>query len=224
MSSGNLVSVNGKFHTQNGAAPLNSCGVSSSEKGIFVALSVLANSPERMNIWHLHAPGDGTTEYLYFKNIIDVRTCALNEGSLRNAVRLTGTNGELYVLECKNPAQAQAFADNLSNIAKESLEANRGTAEGLQLFRRDPAAPSADTAADHVTIPDAGSSAKVTDRKGGFLRILGIVMQTIGYLVLVAMAGALFSDTGNTDWTGAGICLIAMIALIIGGNVLVKKN
>lgn len=61
-------------------------------------------------------------------------------------------------------------------------------------------------------------------RSKKFLRILGIVMQTIGYLLLLGVAGAFMNDGGNTDWTGIGFGLAALVALIIVGTILTKKN
>lgn len=67
MSSRDLYSTNGKFYTLNGAAPLYSYGISSAEKGISIAFSGSADSPERINLWYVRAPGDSTTDSLYFR-------------------------------------------------------------------------------------------------------------------------------------------------------------
>ncbi|NLI52884.1 MAG: hypothetical protein GX417_01010 [Clostridiales bacterium] len=215
MSAKNLFSTSGKYYTQNGAATLNSCGISSAGKGVTIAFSGLADSPERMNLWYLRAPGESATDYLYFKDIVDIRTCAINQGAAQKAVRLTGKNGELYILEVKTPALARDLADKLNAIGKEYLEANREFAEKLPLPEPDDA---------QVTVPTVEPAVSAGDRKKKALHVLGIVMQTIGYLLLAGLISAFFNDGGNTDWTGVGFGILALAALIIGGTVLTKKN
>ena len=215
VSSKNLYSTSAKFYTQNGAAQLHSCGISSAEKGIAVACSGSSDTPERMNLWYLRAPGESATEYLYFKDIVDIRTCALNEGAAQNTVRLTGKNGELYLLEIKTPALALDLANRLSAIAKEHLEANRALAKELQLPQPE-AVPAA--------MPQARPVLSAGERKKKALHILGIVLQTIGYLLLFAMFSAFISDQGNTDWSGVGLAALAAVVLVIVGNVLTKKK
>ena len=215
MSSRDLYSTNGKFYTLNGAAPLYSYGISSAEKGISIAFSGSADSPERINLWYVRAPGDSTTDSLYFKDIVDIRTCAINGGAAQNAIRLTGKNGELYILEVKSPILAQNLADKLNAIGKEHLAANRKLAGELQL---------PDPDAVQVTVPNADPAASAADRKKKAFHVLGIVMQTIGYLLLAGMVSAFLNDGGNTDWTGVWFGIIALAALIIGGTVLTKRN
>ncbi len=53
---------------------------------------------------------------------------------------------------------------------------------------------------------------------------MGIIMQAIGYLLLIGMASAFINDGGNTDWTRAGFGILALAALIIRGTILTKKN
>ena len=171
--------------------------------------------PERINLWYVRAPGDSTTDYLYFKDIVDIRTCAINGGAAQNAIRLTGKNGELYILEVKSPTLARDLADKLNAIGKEHLAANRELAEKLQLPEPD---------AVQVAIPNAEPAASAADRKKKALHVLGIVMQTIGYLLLAGMVSAFLNDGGNTDWTGVWFGIIALAALIIGGTVLTKRN
>ncbi len=65
---------------------------------------------------------------------------------------------------------------------------------------------------------------KDKNRKGKFLHILGIVMQTIGYLLLIGVASAFFGDGASTDWSGIGIGLVGLAALIVVGTILTKKN
>ena len=215
MSSRDLYSTNGKFYTLNGAAPLYSYGISSAEKGISIAFSGSADSPERINLWYVRAPGDSTTDSLYFKDIVDIRTCAINGGAAQNAIRLTGKNGELYILEVKSPILAQNLADKLNAIGKEHLAANRKLAGELQLPEPD---------AVQVTVPNAEPAACAADRKKKALHVLGIVLQTIGYLLLIGIVSAFLNDGGNTDWTGVWFGIIALAALIIGGTVLTKRN
>jgi hypothetical protein len=215
MGSNNLYSTSAKYYTQNGAPPLVSCGISSAEKGIAVACSGLADTPERMNLWYLRAPGESATEYLYFKDMVDIRTCALNEGAAQNAVRLTGVNGELYLLEIKTAVLAQKLADRLNTVAQEYLAANRERAQNLQLPER-------------VVIPTADPKTKteMTEemRKGKTLQILSLVLQTIGYLLLLMMFGALINDRGNTDFTGIGFAALAAVGCIVVGVALKKKS
>lgn len=215
MSSKNLYSTNGKFYTRNGAAARYSYGISSAEKWISISFSGSADLPERINLWYVRAPGDSATDYLYFKDIVDIRTCAINGGAAQNAIRLTGKNGELYILEVKSPILARDLADKLNAIGKEHLAANRELAEKLQLPEPD---------AVQVAIPNAEHAASAADRKKKAFHVLGIVMQTIGYLLLAGMVSAFLNDGGNTDWTGVWFGIIALAALIIGGTVLTKRN
>lgn len=60
--------------------------------------------------------------------------------------------------------------------------------------------------------------------KGKFLHILGIVMQTIGYLLLIGVVSAFLGDGGSTDWSGIGFGLVGLAALIVVGTILTKKN
>ena len=223
MSSKNLFSVTGKYYTQNGAATLYSCGINSAEKGITIAFSCAADKPEDINIWYLSAPGEGETERLYFKNLVDIRVCALNDSTVQNAVRLTGKKGELYILRLKTPAQAQDLANRMYEIGKAYLEANREFAEKLQLPEKSAEQGDCGAPVDKVVLAKANPAEKTKNREYGFQHILGVIMQGIGYLLLLGMAGAILNDSGNTDWSGVGIGIVAMIALIIGGTVLVKK-
>lgn len=215
MSSRDLYSTNGKFYTLNGAAPLYSYGISSAEKWVSIAFSGSADLPERINLWYVRAPGDSVTDYLYFKDIVDIRTCAINGGAAQNAIRLTGKNGELYILEVKSPTLARDLADKLNAIGKEHLAANRELAGELQLPEPD---------AVQVAVPNAEPAASAADRKKKALHVLGIVMQTIGYLLLIGIVSAFLNGGGNTDWTGVWFGIIALAALIIGGTVLTKRN
>ena len=215
MSSKNLYSTSAKYHTQNGAAQLVSCGISSAEKGVAVACSGSMDTPERMNLWYVRVPGESATEYLYFKDIVDIRTCALIEGAAQNAVRLTGKNGELYLLEIRTPALALDLANRLNAIAKEYLAANREFAEKLQLPELTILPPPS---------PKVKPVLSAAERKAKTMKILSIVSQTIGYLLLFAMFSALINDSGNTDWSGAGGAALAAIVLIIVGFVLKKKS
>jgi hypothetical protein len=211
----NLYSTSAKYYSQNGAAQLHLCGISSAEKRIAVACSGSADTPERMNLWYVRAPGDSATEYLYFKDIVDIRTCALNEGAAQNTVRLTGTNGELFLLEIKTPALALDLANRLNAIAKEYLAANRELAEKLQL-------------PELVVVPPTSPKVKpvlsAAERKTKTFQILSLVLQTIGYFLLALMFIAFLSDQGNTDWSGVGFAALAAVVLIVVGIVLKKKN
>ena len=224
MSSKNLFSVTGKYYTQNGAVTLYSCGISSANKGLTVCFSCTADAPESINIWYLRAPGESATDRIYFKNIVDIRTCALNDTTVQNAVRLTGKKGELHILQLKTPIQAQNLADTMREIGKVYLEANREFAENLQLPEKNIEQNTSATTADKVVIAKEDPAETTTNRKKNALHILGIVMQSIGYLLLIGLIGAFTSDGGNTDWSGVGIGIVAMIALIIGGTVLTKRN
>ena len=215
MNANNLFSTSGKYYTQNGASTLNSCGISSAGKGIVISISSLADSPERINLWYLRVPGESAMGYLYFTDIVDIRTCALNEGAAQNAVRLTGKNGELYILQVKTPVLAQNLADKLNEIGKEYLEANREFAGKLHLPEPDEA---------RVVVPTAEPALSAADRKKKVLHGLGIVMQTIGYLMLIGMIGTFMNGGGKTDWTGAEFGILALAVLIIGGIILTKKN
>lgn len=215
MGSNNLYSTSAKYYTQNGASPLQSCGISSAEKGVAVACSGSADTPERMNLWYVRAPGESATEYLYFKDMVDIRTCALNEGASQNTVRLTGVNGELYLLEIKTAALAQNLTDRLNAIAQEYMAANRERVQNLQL-------------PEVVPIPAAGPKAKAEMspemRKRNTLHALGVIFQTIGYLLLFMLFVALINDRGNTDFTGAGFAALAAVVSILVGIVLKKKS
>jgi hypothetical protein len=223
MGSNTLFSVSGKFYTLDGAASLLSCGSSSAKKGVSVAFSGLADAPDRMNIWYLRAPGDSATMDLHFRDIVDIRTCALNESAAQNAVRMTGKNGELYILEMKSSALSQNLANKLCAIGKEFLDANRDMAKQLS-FPEQGAQESSAAFAERVMVPTAAAAAAAPERKKKFLHVLGIVLQTIGYLLLFGMVGAFFNDSGHTDWTGAGVGLVALITLVVVGTVLTKKN
>ena len=120
-----LISVSGRYFTFNGAKTIESCGTDSTKKGVPVALSVLVNTPERIDLWYLRDVGVGETDHLHFSDIADIRTCALNEGTAANAVRLTDKQGGLSVLVTKNPAEAQKTAQRLTELAGPNLEANR---------------------------------------------------------------------------------------------------
>lgn len=217
MSSKTLLSLNGKLHTQNGAQAIHCCGASSDVKDAPVGFSVPADSPDHVNIWYLRSVGEGATEYLSLKSIADIRACSVNSDAVRNAVRLTGTNGELYVLRLKSQETALAAADTLRNLAGEYLQANREAAEKLGLTD-DP-----QESAVQVTQPQVDPAAKAAQRKHRFLHGLGITLQTIGYLFLIAMFGALANDNGSTNWDGAILGALAMAAFIAVGVTLTKK-
>ena len=219
MCAKSLFTANGKYFTQNGAPTLESCGISSAEKGIAVALSAMPDTPDRMNIWYLRAPGDSAMRYIYFRDLVDIRSCALLDGGAQQGVRLTGKNGELHVFDMKSPVMAQNLIQKLLPLAKDALEANRAIAQQLNLPQDDaPVILSATAQAEQ------NPAAKAAERKKNGLHILGIVMQGIGYLMLIGMIGSCINDNGGTDWSGAWIGFLVFIGLIIGGTVLTKKN
>lgn len=61
-------------------------------------------------------------------------------------------------------------------------------------------------------------------KKHGFLYVLGIIIQTIGYLLALGMFSSYISDTGNTDWTGAWLGVVGFIVFIAAGILLTKKS
>ena len=215
MSAKNLFTISGKYYTQHGAATLNSCGISSAEKGIAISFSGLSDSPERINLWYLRAPGESATDYIYLKDIVDIRTCAFNESTVQNAIRLTGKNGELYILQVKTPVLAHELSEKLNAIGKEYLEANRELAETLQLPEPD---------VTQIEVPTVKPALSAADRKKRTLHGLGIVLQTIGYFLLIGMVGTLVNDGSHADWTGVGFGILAMAVFIIGGIALTKRN
>jgi len=215
VSTKNLYHTSAKYHTQNGAAQLLSCEISSAEKGVAVACSGSADTPERMNLWYVRVPGESATEYLYFKDIVDIRTCALNEGAAQNTVRLTGTNGELYLLEIRTPALALDLANRLNAIAKEFLTANRELAEKLQL---------PELAAIPAASPKVKPVLSAAERKMKTLQNLGRILYTTGYVFLILLFITFIYDRGHTDWSGVEFGVLAGIILIIVGIVLKKKS
>ena len=215
MNANILYNATVKYYTKNGASTLDSCGVSSAGKGVTLAISGLADSPELIKLWYLRAPGESATGYIYLKDIVDIRTCALNDGAAQNAVRLTGKKGELHILLVKTPVLARDLADKLNAIGKEYLEANREFAEKLQLPEPEDA---------RMEVPTAEPALSPADRKKKALHGLGIVLQTIGYFLLIGMVGTLINGGSHTDWTGVGFGILAMAVFIIGGIVLTKKN
>ncbi len=219
MCAKSLFTANGKYFTQNGAPALQSCGISSADKGVAVALSAQPDTPERMNIWYLRAPGDSAMHYLYFRDLVDIRVCALLDGGAQQGVRLTGKNGELHVFDMKSPLMAQNLLQKLLPLAKGALEENRAIAQQLNLPQED-APVFLSVAAKEEQTPEK----KAAERKKNGLHILGIVLQGIGYLLLIGMIGACINDQGGTDWSGAWIGVLVFIGLIIGGTVLAKKN
>ena len=218
MGSKRLFTANGKYYTQNGAPMLQSCGISSAEKGVAVALSAMPDTPERMDIWYLRAPGDSAMHYLYFKDIVDIRTCALN-GGIQSAVRFTGKNGELHIFDMKTLVLAQNLVEKLRPLTRDALETNHSFAEQLNLKEQN-----ASDAVAQVTLPNVDPAVRAVERKKNGRHILGIILQAIGYLMLIGMIGSCINDRGNTDWSGAWIGFVVFIGLIIGGTVLTKKN
>ncbi len=210
-----LYSTSAKYYTQNGAAQLVSCGISSAEKGVAVACSGSIDTPERMNLWYVRVPGESATDYLYFKDIVDIRTCALSEGTAQNAVRLTGKNGELYVLEIKTPALALDLANRLNAIAKEYLTANRELAEKLQLPELTMMPPPS---------PKVKPVLSAAERKMKTLQNLGRILSTTGTVFLLLLLITFLNDRGHSDWSGVEFGVLAGIVLIIVGTVLVKKS
>jgi len=215
MSTKNLYSAMVKYYTKNGASTLDSCGVSSAGKGVILTISGQADSPELINLWYLRAPGESATGYIYLKDIVDIRTCALNDGAVQNAVRLTGKRGELHILLVKTPVLARDLAEKLNAIGKEYLEANRELAEKLQLPEPEDV---------RMEVPTVEPALSAADRKKKALHGLGIVMQGIGYLMLIGLIGTLLNSGSHTDWTGVEFGILALAGLIIGGTVLTKKN
>ncbi len=215
MNANNLYSATVRYYTKNGASTLDSCGVSSAGKGVTLAISGLADSPELIRLWYLRAPGESATGYIYLKDIVDIRTCALNDGAVQNAVRLTEKKGGLHILLVKTPVLARELAEKLNAIGKEYLEANHEFAEKLQLPEPDEV---------RMEVPTAEPALSAADRKKKTLHGVGIVMQGIGYLMLLGMISAFINSGGNTDWTGVEFGILALAGLIIGGIVLTKKN
>ena len=215
MNVNNLYSETVRYFTKNGASPLESCGVSSAGKGVILTISGLADSPKLMNLWYLRSPGESATGYIYLTDIVDIRTCSLNESAVQNAVRLTGKRGELHILKVKTPVLARDLAEKLNVIAKEYLEANREFAEKLQL-------PGPEDV--RMEVPTAEPALSAADRKKKALHVLGIVMQVIGYFMLIGLIGTLVNSGSHTDWTGVEYGILALAGLIIGGTVLTKKN
>ena len=146
---------------------------------------------------------------------MDIRTCARNESAVQNAVRLTGKKGELHTLLVRTPVSARDLAEKPSVIAIEYLEANRELAERLPLPEPDDA---------RMEVPTAEPALSAADRKRKALHVLGIVMQAIGYFMLIGLIGTLVNSGSHTDWTGVEYGILALAALVIGGTVLTKKN
>ena len=213
MNTKKLYTKTAKLITQNGAPSLYSCGINSNVKGVPVSCSGDVETPERMDLWYMPAPGESSMSYLYLKDIVDIRTCALREGAAMDSVRLTRKNGELYILVLKTPAMAQEFADQLQIIAREMLAANRPLAEAMQLPEVEP-----------VAEKGAKLVMSAAERKTQTYLKLGIILRSIGYVIGGFILIAFIGDRGNTDWTGIGFAILAAVVLIISGSILLKKK
>jgi divalent metal cation (Fe/Co/Zn/Cd) transporter len=65
---------------------------------------------------------------------------------------------------------------------------------------------------------------KKENRKGKALQVVGIIMQGIGALFLLAMISVFINERSTTDWTGAGLGAIGLVALIVVGRILANKH
>ncbi|HHU52997.1 MAG TPA: hypothetical protein GXZ43_02810 [Clostridiaceae bacterium] len=65
---------------------------------------------------------------------------------------------------------------------------------------------------------------KKENKKSKFLYVLGIILQTIGFLFLAALINVLIHERETTDWTGLGLGLIVLVGFIVAGRILCNKN
>lgn len=159
MTSKNRYQANGVFYTLYGATALYSNGTSSLGKGVAVDFFGETDLPDRINIRYVRAPGDGAMHYLDIKDMVDIRTCALNGAANQNTLRMTGKKGELYLLEMKTSTQAQELNNILQEIGKETLVLNRTLAEELMPPEQD---------ASRVMLPKPHPSSGGAERKKKF--------------------------------------------------------
>ncbi|MGI6580500.1 MAG: hypothetical protein ACOX3H_09750 [Saccharofermentanales bacterium] len=64
---------------------------------------------------------------------------------------------------------------------------------------------------------------KKESKKSKFLYILGIILQGIGFLFLAALINVFIHERENIDWTGIGLGIFILVA-IVTGRILCNKN
>lgn len=140
-----------------------------------------------------------------------------------NGVRMgTVKNGQSIVFDVSNRYNT-LFVTDATGVAFPDVmrfEAAPGTGVTFRFNRKF----IGNTSGTGVQAP-GGAQAAAPKKKGrGFLYIMGIIMQCIGYVLAIGMLSSLVSDRGNTDWTGAWMGVVGFIVLIAGGILLTKKN